>query len=58
MVIRIWLMVFGMVIVLIVMRFLSEKCRFMLNISSIMLILVSWLVSVWLVMKLGVNGFM
>lgn len=50
------MMVFGSVILCIVRRLLSEKCRLMLNISSIMLIFVSCCVSDRLLMKLGVLG--
>lgn len=51
------LIVFGIVMVLIVSSFFIEKCSFMLNIRRIMFSLVSCGVRFWLVMKLGVNGF-
>lgn len=57
-VIVICVMVLGSVIWCIVSRFFGEKCKLILNISRIMLILVSLLVSLVLVMMLGVNGLM
>lgn len=52
----IWVIVLGMVIDFIVIRFLSEKCSLMLNISRMMLSFVSFGVSLVLVIKSGVKG--
>lgn len=53
----IWVIVLGMVMVFIVIKFFSEKCKLMLNINRMMFSLVSFGVSLVLVIKFGVNGF-
>lgn len=56
-VIVIWVIVLGMVIDFIVIKFFSEKCSLMLNINRIMLSFVSFGVSLVFVIKFGVKGF-